>query len=79
MMVRATDRDEGNNGTVKFRLKEDTTEPQGFPSELFYPYFAVDSSGAIRTTAIFDRERVDQYSLQVIAYDLGIPDSESGN
>lgn len=78
MMVRATDKDEGSNGTVKFRLKDDTIEPRDFPSEQFYPYFSIDSSGAIRTKGIFDREKVDRYSLQVIAYDLGIPNAESG-
>lgn len=77
MTIRATDKDEGANGNVKFKFQPNSIEPNTFPDSQFYPYFEIDDKGTIRTRATFDREREDMYSGQVVAYDTGTPNSLS--
>lgn len=77
MTVVANDKDEGNNGSVKFRFEDASTKPTNFPDSQYYPFFAISDSGSISTTAAFDREKVDKYTVTVIAYDEGTPTSKS--
>lgn len=77
MTIQANDKDAGNNGSVKFRLKENSVQPQNYPASNFYPYFEIDELGVVKTIAEFDREVVDSYTLEVVAYDLGTPSSKS--
>lgn len=77
MTIQADDRDEGNNGSVKFRLKDNSIRPETFPTSNFYPYFEIDAQGVVTTRAQFDREMIDGYTLEVIAYDEGTPTSKS--
>jgi len=64
--VTANDRDDGAAGTVRYR-----TDVDGMDGE---PCAAVDpTSGAIMTSASFDRERATRCEIFVIAYDGGVP------
>ena len=78
MTIQADDKDAGNNGSVRFRLKENSIQPQNYPDPTnFYPYFEIDETGVVKTRAMFDRETVDSYTLEVVAYDLGTPTAKS--
>ena len=78
MTIQADDKDAGNNGSVRFRLKESSIQPQNYPDPTnFYPYFEIDETGVVKTRAMFDRETVDSYTLEVVAYDLGTPTAKS--
>lgn len=78
LTIRAEDVDAGNNGSVKFRLVDSSTQPANYPDGQYYPYFAVDENGVVSTLATFDREIEDQYTFQVVAYDQGTPEAKSG-
>ena len=78
LTIEAKDKDAGNNGSVKFRLVQSSVKPATYPTSQ-YPFFAIDENGAVTTLAKFDRERVDRYTLEVIAYDAGTPQPKSGN
>lgn len=78
LTVRAEDLDAGANGAVKFMLLSSSIKPTNYPDSQYYPYFSVDENGIVTTLATFDRERVDLYTLQVVAYDAGMPTAKSG-
>lgn len=77
MTVQANDRDKEENGTVRFRFEPNSITPDSFPHTQYYPYFEIDDKGTIRTIASFDRERVSEYTAQVVAYDEGKPSLSS--
>ena len=60
-VIQATDRDNGLNGTILYRIMEDNTP------------FIIDNNGQIFTTRGFDREVQDQFTFTVIAVDQGTP------
>ncbi|XP_061189251.1 protocadherin beta-9-like [Saccostrea echinata] len=64
--VSATDKDEGKNGDVVFKLSPTSNVP-----------FIVQTDGGILTTKSLDREVSSKYSFQVWARDLGSPSLSS--
>ena len=61
--VYAFDPDTGNNGKIKYELLDDN---KGM--------FTVDEkSGLIRCTQKLDREKLDRYTLKLVAVDQGLP------
>ncbi|XP_076815367.1 protocadherin Fat 1-like isoform X2 [Clavelina lepadiformis] len=69
LVVRASDRDIGDNARIAYRLVK--------PSEAISERFTVDeATGAIRAlpgTGLFDYEMVKEYSFEIQAFDLGSP------
>uniref|UniRef100_A0A0B7BPU3 Cadherin domain-containing protein n=1 Tax=Arion vulgaris TaxID=1028688 RepID=A0A0B7BPU3_9EUPU len=68
MTVIAVDKDEGNNGTVNYRI--DPVQPNAALSAMF----TVNTTGDIYTTnnvTLLDRETIDKILLVVQAYDMG--------
>ena len=61
--VYAFDPDTGNNGKIKYELLDDNNG-----------MFTVDEkSGLIRCTQKLDREKLDRYTLKLVAIDQGLP------
>ncbi|XP_028600415.2 protocadherin Fat 4 [Podarcis muralis] len=75
LVVTAADGDLGDNGTVRFSLQE--SEPGGVAGGLSvapWGFFRLDPiSGRLSTISQLDREEQGQYTLQVLATDLGSP------
>ncbi|XP_045324040.1 protocadherin Fat 4 isoform X2 [Leopardus geoffroyi] len=69
LVLRATDRDLGDNGTVRFSLQEAETDQRSFRLD--------PVSGRLSTVASLDREEQAFYSLLVLATDLGSPPQSS--
>ncbi|XP_030896849.1 protocadherin Fat 4 [Leptonychotes weddellii] len=69
LVLRATDRDLGDNGTVRFSLQEAETDQRSFRLD--------PVSGRLSTIASLDREEQAFYSLLVLATDLGSPPQSS--
>ncbi|XP_069466825.1 cadherin-23 isoform X1 [Ambystoma mexicanum] len=66
--VYATDKDEGVNGAVRYRLLKTGAGNKD------WEYFSIDSvSGLIQTELRLDREKQAIYNLIIVAYDLGEP------
>ena len=69
LTVIATDSDNGNNGTLIYRL-EDVPRHNGLPM------FAIDPHNGLITTVqtnVLDRELIAEYQLTVVATDRGRP------
>uniref|UniRef100_A0A3B3CED5 Cadherin-23 n=1 Tax=Oryzias melastigma TaxID=30732 RepID=A0A3B3CED5_ORYME len=60
--VRVEDPDEGKNGEITMALQ------MGMPR---LDFFLNTSSGVLTSTAVLDREQIQQYYLRIIAYDAG--------
>uniref|UniRef100_A0ABI7X939 FAT atypical cadherin 4 n=1 Tax=Felis catus TaxID=9685 RepID=A0ABI7X939_FELCA len=69
LVLRATDRDLGDNGTVRFSLQEAETDQRSFRLD--------PVSGRLSTVTSLDREEQAFYSLLVLATDLGSPPQSS--
>uniref|UniRef100_A0A2K5L1M1 Protocadherin Fat 4 n=1 Tax=Cercocebus atys TaxID=9531 RepID=A0A2K5L1M1_CERAT len=69
LMLRATDGDLGDNGTVRFSLQEAETDRRSFRLD--------PVSGRLSTISSLDREDQAFYSLLVLATDLGSPPQSS--
>uniref|UniRef100_A0A2I3HFW5 Protocadherin Fat 4 n=1 Tax=Nomascus leucogenys TaxID=61853 RepID=A0A2I3HFW5_NOMLE len=69
LMLRATDGDLGDNGTVRFSLQEAETDRRSFRLD--------PVSGRLSTISSLDREEQAFYSLLVLATDLGSPPQSS--
>ncbi|XP_021794476.2 protocadherin Fat 4 isoform X3 [Papio anubis] len=69
LMLRATDGDLGDNGTVRFSLQEAETDRRSFRLD--------PVSGRLSTISSLDREEQAFYSLLVLATDLGTPPQSS--
>ncbi|XP_025729766.2 protocadherin Fat 4 [Callorhinus ursinus] len=69
LVLRATDRDLGDNGTVRFSLQEAETDQRSFRLD--------PVSGRLSIIASLDREEQAFYSLLVLATDLGSPPQSS--
>ena len=67
LRVNATDVDQGLNGEVKYLMDKDH-------SDLFVIH---PTSGAISAKVVFDREKLEEMVLHVIAYDQGTPSLSS--
>ncbi|KAI8798258.1 protein dachsous, partial [Biomphalaria glabrata] len=68
-VAQAFDKDLGNNGTVRYRLQDTADKP-----------FSIDSiSGKITLNRNLDYEAVQNYSIGIIAEDLGTPRALSAN
>ncbi len=65
--INATDRDEGDNSDITFKL-------QGSQAE----YFTIHPKlGTVRAAYVFDYEAVQRFDLQVVASDNGVPPKSS--
>ncbi len=65
--INATDRDEGDNADITFKL-------QGSQAE----YFTIHPKlGTVRAAYVFDYEAVQRFDLQVVASDNGVPPKSS--
>uniref|UniRef100_A0A2K5XDI8 Protocadherin Fat 4 n=1 Tax=Mandrillus leucophaeus TaxID=9568 RepID=A0A2K5XDI8_MANLE len=69
LMLRATDGDLGDNGTVRFSLQEAETDRRSFRLD--------PVAGRLSTISSLDREEQAFYSLLVLATDLGSPPQSS--
>nr|XP_014343935.1 PREDICTED: cadherin-23 [Latimeria chalumnae] len=66
--VYATDRDEGQNGAVRYSFLKTGAGNKD------WEYFSIDTLSGVITTAVrLDREKQALYNLIVVAYDLGQP------
>ncbi|CAH8561315.1 unnamed protein product [Schistosoma turkestanicum] len=62
----ALDADAGENGHVRYSLRNIWISATGIPSP---DVFEVDSEGQIRTMEILDREQINAYTLEIVACD----------
>ena len=62
--IKASDKDSGNNGKLKFSIKEETTDK----------YFKIDKNkGELFLIKQLDREKLDSHNITVIVKDQGSP------
>ena len=70
--IRAFDPDEGLNGKLSYALVSNSTGSRHLNNVV-----AIDDSGVLRATGVFDFEQVERYSFQVVISDLGDPPRSS--
>lgn len=62
--IKASDKDSGNNGKLKFSIKEETTDK----------YFEIDENkGELSLIKKLDREKLDSHNITIIVKDQGSP------